>query len=1007
MKISAIERPDEVARTNKRLGARLVAAFLTLLATYALTLDSASANYPHMPEFGVDCAACHFGHGGTYPDDTDCLGCHDGSFAPQVVGHSSDTTSNKYGTWSMSCTTCHNGMYQWQFRDYGAEAYIFSGTSDPGGITETTLTMTGASWMPDEFAGYQLIPNLVADDTYSYRIVANTEDTIVVDEPMYLDVITTGNTSFAVIYGRLVKTAIETPNDGSKPVRFFDNTGPNSFADGDTAFDGVCEVCHTQTNHHRNDGNAPGDFDDSGGFVGHNDGDDCTECHPHSSGFQPSCGSCHDYPPTSGTHAKHLDPGIAGYYGIDCSTCHYDAPHQSGTAEIVAGDLYMQFNHLPMTFSNGICSDGCHYAAVWGGEPLICWDCHGELGFGGPAPPQQEAPTIIPQPDIESLTDPVVTLEWLAAPPAYGPGSFTEYLIEIEEDTEFGNMFPIRSGWISDTSWSISLATGQGWRWSITARDAARPLIESETQNDAFVIASPGAPSVPAIVPEPDINAGGPRNITVTWTEAVDPEGDPVDYRVEVARNPWFLSPSNVSGWISDTQYTFSTTGCEGLYWRVRSRDAAHGAVSPWSSIDYFQDVANCGGSCPFVYVWNGSTFEFGTDLNGPGKLATRSSDGYFRPNPHDYYVLETEPAVTGGQYELRLVEERYEVDYLDQLRFFAVDLPVDRELYAEKPSFTTPFDGIEQHLHTTSTSPQLPVSVVHVNTGLDVSEVTADSDREYLVLNDDRNVGFDYQTIELDLGNLSGAPQIKLIIDGLSAFPNTPEGTAHAANFGPRTKLEVLDADGNWVRVPSSTAVLPKLPEFTRPFVLDVTDVFPSDLYRLRLTFLFKTYVDSIRVDTTADEPVTLTEMHLADAELRSYGHSAESPIIDDIYEFVYELEEPNHEHDLYPGSYTRYGGVKQLLRDVDDKFVIYGSGDEIALRFDPPRPPRGGTTRSYLVYSNSYYKDAKSDVPATVEPLPFAAMSNFPYDESAEHYPDSREYRIYRRVFNTRTAP
>ncbi len=978
----------------------LTIAFLGLLVASVLAVQPASANYPHLPEFGVDCVGCHFGHGGMFPDDTDCLVCHDGIFAPEVVGHSSDTTSEQYGTWSIDCTTCHNGMYQWQFRDYGTDAFIFSGTSDVDGIGLLSLTMTGANWTPDEFAEYQLIPNLTVDDTYSYRIVGNTTDTIVVDEPIYLDVITTGNTSFAIIYGRLIKTTIETPNSGPKPVKFFDATGPNSFADGDTTLDGVCEVCHTQTGHHRNDGNAPGDFDAFGAYIGHNNETNCMSCHPHDTGFMPSCGSCHDYPASSSSHARHLEPGIAEFYDIDCDSCHYNRNHNDGTVDIGGSDW------LSMAYTNGVCSDGCHVGAVWGGQPLICYDCHLNMGFGGPEPPAQDAPTIIPEPDVESVGDPVVTLEWLAAPPAYGPASYTEYFVEIDEDSLYGSLFKQNSGWITDTSWSLTLSTATSWSWTVKARDAARPAIESETQADAFVITSPGAPTIPVIQPEPDINAGLPQNVTVSWFAATDPEGDPVEYSVEVARNEFFVDPSYVSGWISATQYTFSTS-CEGLYWRVRSRDATSGAISPWSTIDYFQDVANCGGSCPFLYVWDGDSFEFGTDLNGPGKLATRSSRGYFKPNPHDYYVLQTEPVVTNGYYEMRLVEERYEVNYLDKLRLYAVDIPADLVLYAEKPSFTTPFNGLEQHLHTASWNPGSPVSVVHVNTGLDATAATATSDEDYLVLNDDRNVGYDYQTIELDLGNLSGAPQIKLLIDGMSAFPNTPEGTTHAASFGPRTKLEVLDADGNWVRVPSSTAVLPKLPEFSRPFALDVTNIFVTDVYKLRLTFLFKTYVDSIHVDTTADYPVTLKKIRLAKANLRSYGHSTERPLVDDIFEYEYNLDDPNHEHEYYPGSYTRYGRVKTLLNRVDDRFVIYGSGDELALRFNKRRAPRSGMTRNYLMYSNGYYKDAKSDVPATVEPLPFEAMSNFPYDETVEHYPDGKKHRRYRKIFNTRREP
>jgi hypothetical protein len=52
-------------------------------------------------------------------------------------------------------------------------------------------------------------------------------------------------------------------------------------------------------------------------------------------------------------------------------------------------------------------------------------------------------------------------------------------------------------------------------------------------------------------------------------------------------------------------------------------------------------------------------------------------------------------------------------------------------------------------------------------------------------------------------------------------------------------------------------------------------------------------------------------------------------------------------------PGAYTRYGGVDALIESADDAFVIMGSGDELALRFDarsfPPVP--SGHTRSFLL--------------------------------------------------------
>ena len=91
----------------------------------------------------------------------------------------------------------------------------------------------------------------------------------------------------------LVREAIDTPNSGAKPV-LFKTLGigdpyndpdpvigdPNSGAmadDTDGVFTGVCEVCHTSTSHHTNDGSHPP--------PAHYNAEDCSSCHPHSGGF--------------------------------------------------------------------------------------------------------------------------------------------------------------------------------------------------------------------------------------------------------------------------------------------------------------------------------------------------------------------------------------------------------------------------------------------------------------------------------------------------------------------------------------------------------------------------------------------------------------------------------------------------------------------------------------------------------------------------------------------------
>jgi len=78
-----------------------------------------------------------------------------------------------------------------------------------------------------------------------------------------------------------IREHIRTPNRCSVEVRFLRYTGDNSFSDGDGVYDGVCEVCHTQTLYYRNDGT---------GFANHSGGQnydrqDCTACHSHADGF--------------------------------------------------------------------------------------------------------------------------------------------------------------------------------------------------------------------------------------------------------------------------------------------------------------------------------------------------------------------------------------------------------------------------------------------------------------------------------------------------------------------------------------------------------------------------------------------------------------------------------------------------------------------------------------------------------------------------------------------------
>jgi len=153
------------------------------------------------------------------------------------------------------------------------------------------------------------------------------------------------------------------------------------------------------------------------------------------------------------------------------------------------------------------------------------------------------------------------------------------------------------------------------------------------------------------------------------------------------------------------------------------------------------------------------------------------------------------------------------------------------------------------------------------------------------------------------------------------------------------------------------------------------------------------------------------MTPARLKHADLHFRGFSR--PLIDPERKqpegFVYSDVQPVSQWNPTQGSYTRYGDVRELVDSLDDRMVIMGSGDEVTLHFDATRLPkvRDGWRREFLLFVDGWAKDADANTAysQSVEPLPFHAMSAYPYP-AAEHYPDDPLHQEYRKQFLTRPA-
>ncbi|MEW6217923.1 MAG: hypothetical protein AB1634_00125 [Thermodesulfobacteriota bacterium] len=412
-----------------------------LLLAGSAAADRFGSDYPHNLSTNTACPGCHYVVSDTPPPwvnsatpyDSLCLSCHNQVVLPHLVvkTHSSANTTNRYGVWAIECRTCHWPHHQLQYQTYGAA----QATGISTGMTSAppdqehpygsgTLTMAGAGWAEDQFNDSILVPN-TANPSYNARILDTTSDTLTVSPAIDLTKAAVGNT-FAIFYGKLIKNEITTPNSGKKTVRLFATSGANSYADGDANRDGVCEVCHTQTSHFRNDGSAADQLHSNvgGGQAAKN----CIACHPHSGGFAhggggaggSGCDSCHGHDDgfggegiggkgTYATHSTHTENDADDLRGpaVGCGACHDTNafPNFKDGATTLAATTVCNNCHSPGGSYDGVNNQTYGAKANWrtgiyepngalkAGKELWCISCHDETpansaqdGSGVPAP---------------------------------------------------------------------------------------------------------------------------------------------------------------------------------------------------------------------------------------------------------------------------------------------------------------------------------------------------------------------------------------------------------------------------------------------------------------------------------------------------------------------------------------------------------------------------------------------------------------------------------------------
>jgi tetratricopeptide (TPR) repeat protein len=413
--------------------------------------------------------------------------------------------------------------------------------------------------------------------------------------------------------------------------------------------------------------------------------------------------------------------------------------------------------------------------------------------------------------------------------------------------------------------------------------------------------------------------------------------------------------------------------------------------------------------SCPYLFTWNGSRFEFCTDLLWASPLGLKASQTELVPW-RDWEHLKIDGRllqVREGEYQLRITEELWEAAYFDQVRLTAVDHPADTQVFTNEkvgsPVLATP------RIHTVQ-KPLRP-RVARDQSGRDWLSQLSQRDDIY-ARSFERKLAqglCEEHYLELDLGELREPARILLFLTGWVRPTDTNINVALDQNpdlpLPSGLALWTPDASDNWREV-SPHVGFPN--GKTKTIVLDLSEAFTPGRYQLRLVSNREFYWDEAFF-TVDEESVGIREheLPLLGAELHFRGFSRGIlPEGDGPETYDYDQLAAIPPWPEMSGSFTRYGDVLPLLTRRDDLLAVLGPGDEMSLAFGAPSEPLpDGWVRDFVLHNIGWVKDCLLNTweGQRVDPLPFGGMNGHDY-WSKRPVENDGGYRDYLRIYQSR---
>jgi tetratricopeptide (TPR) repeat protein len=414
------------------------------------------------------------------------------------------------------------------------------------------------------------------------------------------------------------------------------------------------------------------------------------------------------------------------------------------------------------------------------------------------------------------------------------------------------------------------------------------------------------------------------------------------------------------------------------------------------------------GSSCPVLFAWDGHKYRLITDVIGAGVVGHWfTPERRNIPNPGEWIKVDgaqVEPV--NGKLSMRFMEPMEEVNYIDQLRLVAVDHPENVEVNPDERFLDDPPFASGRVIASKGT--RLPVGAWD-GEGRDVLDAVSRRDHTFASgFTPQPYDGFaNMHSLTLDLGDVDAQKPLKLLMTGyVNYFSATSLYAAWQAGVKPVSPYaEAQMADGTWKRIVDDVGFPAGL---ERTIVVDLTGKLPSGARKIRLVSNLEIYWDQVLIDNNAEAEAHKTEVPLSLATLHFRGYPKQIDLaskgdLDYDYDRVSLTGPFQHQR----GNYTRMGDVTELVKGIDDRYAIFGSGEEIATEFDVTKLPAlpANWKRDYFFYANGYVKDMDwwDASPFTVSQLPFHKMSTYPYPPS-EKFPDDAGALEYQLNWNDR---